>query len=179
MYLQTFRMQNHRSKLMLEAKKTDLPLFDFKKALVIFVIQPLKTNMKKLIIESTDSSPRVHLDPEKSIFIITGESRTEDSETFYEPVINWFKEYQQYLADNNLKKNIVIEMHIDFYNSATARSFIDLFATLEKFVGSNLNALVKWYYMEQDEDLKTQGKELAFVVPGLPFEVICLEAVNS
>lgn len=135
--------------------------------------------MEKLIIESTDSSPKVYLDPDKSIFIITGESRTEDSEKFYKPVLAWFREYHQHLVNNKVSKEITIEMHMDYYNSATARSFVELFAILETFVGNNISARVKWYYMEHDEDLKNQGAGLASVVSKIPFELICLEEVNA
>ncbi|MBL7891213.1 MAG: DUF1987 domain-containing protein [Bacteroidia bacterium] len=135
--------------------------------------------MQKLIIESTDSSPKVYLDPDKSIFIITGESRTEDSEKFYEPVLAWFRDYYEHLVNNKVSKEIIIEMHMDYYNSATARSFVELFAILETFVGNNISVRVKWYYMEHDEDLKNQGAGLASVVSKIPFELICLEEVNS
>jgi heat shock protein HspQ len=134
--------------------------------------------MKELILESTDSTPKVYLNHEKSIFIIAGESRTEDSEPFYEAVINWFREYHQYLVENKISKDITIEMHLDYYNSATARSFIELFATLQKFVQDNISINIQWFYMENDNDHKDQGEELSKIADKLKFELICLEQVS-
>lgn len=103
----------------------------------------------------------------------------EDSEKFYEPVLAWFREYHKHLVNNKISKEIIIEMHMDYYNSATARSFVGLFAMLETFIGNGIHVRVKWHYMEQDEDLKHQGAGLASVVSRIPFELICLENVNA
>ena len=43
--------------------------------------------MRKLIIEPRSNSPKVILDPEKKIYLISGESRPPDVREFYEPVL--------------------------------------------------------------------------------------------
>ena len=61
-----------------------------------FHILRLKFNnniMRKLIINQTNSSPKVLLDPEKKIFEISGESRPPDVQEFYEQILSWLDDY--------------------------------------------------------------------------------------
>lgn len=131
--------------------------------------------MQKLIIEATDFSPKIYLDAEKSAFSISGQSHTENSESFYKPVIAWFREYQKSLLNSKIDKNIVIEMQMEYYNSATARSFVELFDSLQKLTTDKIKFQVKWFYAEHDEDMKTHGELMANIISELPFELICLK----
>jgi len=134
--------------------------------------------MKKLIIEATDYSPKIYLDADKSVFSISGQSHTENSETFYKPIIAWFRDYQKFLLDSNSDKNITIEMQMEYYNSATARSFVELFNSLQKLASDKIKFQVKWMYAEHDEDMKTHGELMANIISELPFELICLKKTD-
>lgn len=130
--------------------------------------------IEPLIIEATDFTPKILFDPGKSVFLIAGESRPESAEKFYEPVMKWMEDYSAELKKSPPKDPITLQMHMDYYNSATARSIIYIFHQLEQAVLTGAKVNVKWFYMEMDETMKEQGHEFAQIAKDLPFEMQCL-----
>ena len=49
--------------------------------------------MKTLILEPTDETPKVVLDPENKVFSISGKSFPENVEVFFNPILRWLDEY--------------------------------------------------------------------------------------
>ena len=130
--------------------------------------------MEPLNIEPTDFTPKILFDPGRSIFLIAGESRPESAEKFFEPVTKWIENYSTELQKSPPKEPITIQMHLDYYNSASARSIIYMFHKLEQAVHKGAKVNVKWFYMEMDETMKEQGQEFALIAKDLPFEMECL-----
>ena len=57
--------------------------------------------MRKLIIDQTENSPKVILDPDKKIFEISGESRPPDVPLFYDEILRWLDEYTLHLSKSH------------------------------------------------------------------------------
>ena len=49
--------------------------------------------MKALYITGTDDSPDVILDKEQESFMLSGKSLPENVTTFYDPILDWIREY--------------------------------------------------------------------------------------
>jgi hypothetical protein len=116
--------------------------------------------MKPLIVEATDETAGIILDKERGIFEITGRSLPEDSAEFFDPVLQWVKEYKD---DPNSETDIVFKL--DYFNTASSKFIQDILAQLENVKGVK----VSWYYFEDDESMEEAGNEFSEFVH-IPFE---------
>jgi hypothetical protein len=116
--------------------------------------------MKPLIIEATDETARIIFDKDKGVFEITGRSLPEDSAEFFEPVLEWVKEYKK---DPNPSTEVVFKL--DYFNTASSKFIQDILAQLEGVDGVK----VSWYYFEDDESMEEAGTEFSEFVH-IPFE---------
>ena len=122
--------------------------------------------MKALIIEPTDETAKVLLDKEKGLFEFTGRSLPEDSAEFFEPILEWVKEYRK---DRNPATEVIFKL--DYFNTACSKFIQDILALLEGVSG----AKVVWYYVEDDESMEEAGNEFSEFVH-IPFEFKILPA---
>jgi hypothetical protein len=122
--------------------------------------------MKPLFIEATIDSPQVNLDKDKNIFEIKGKSLPENVNIFYQPIIDWFTEY--FKQPNN---ETLIDFKFDYINTASSKTILSLLLVVEEAVKNGANVKVRWFYEEDDEDMKDIGEEYADIIQ-VPFEII-------
>lgn len=129
--------------------------------------------MKKIEIKKTDDAPYILLDKAEGKFEISGRSLPEDSFEFYAPIHQWLEEYV--LAPN---PNTELVMHLDYFNSSSARNIVEMLFILEKIQETGSEVKVTWLYSEDDDVMKSRGEEIGTVVE-LPFEVRCTDKCDS
>ena len=132
--------------------------------------------MNSLIINSTDFSPKIILDPTKNIFEISGESRPENTSKFYAPILQWLEQYQNILYWEKDKFGQappkIFEFKLDYFNSTSAKFIMDILMQLDKMCQDGYNIQTKWYYDKRDEDMKESGEEFSKLLQKLTFEFI-------
>lgn len=116
--------------------------------------------MSSLQLSPGELTPAVNLIPEKGIFRIEGKSLMDNPGAFYKAVKDWF---QSYLTKPN--PNTHLEIKFEYYNTATARELLEIFAVLEKIEHSK----IIWHFLEDDEDMEESGQEFAHLTK-VPFE---------
>ena len=116
----------------------------------------------------TDDTPTVTLDAANNTFEISGRSMPEDVNAFYTPIIDWMETYNQ---SPNAKT--IFHFKLEYFNTASSKMLLDVLMKLEDLQTSGKEALVKWYYDEDDEDMKEAGEEYADIVD-IPFEQIAV-----
>jgi len=121
--------------------------------------------MEPLIIKETEDTPEIIFNPEEETFKISKVSVPEDAYEFYEPIINWLKEY----ADSPNKETIV-EFDLEYVNTASSKQLIQVILALEE-VAKNGTVVAKWFYEEIDEDMQSLGERYAKLVD-VKFEFI-------
>ena len=131
--------------------------------------------MNALIIEPSDFSPKVVLDPTKNVFELSGESRPENTSKFYVPILQWLEQYQSVLYWEKDKfgqsaSDKVFEFKLDYFNSTSAKFIMDLLMQLDKMAQEGYPIKVKWYYDKRDEDMKESGEEFSKLLKKLPME---------
>ena len=128
--------------------------------------------MRKLIIDKTSSSPKVILDPEKKVYLISGESRPPDVREFYDQILSWLQEFSLYLIKSDDKKEPV-EFNFDFeyFNSSSGKLILDICKVLAGLRLKGIDIIVKWHYEKEDGDMLEVGKEMSRIVK-FPFEYI-------
>ncbi|HIA11252.1 MAG TPA: DUF1987 domain-containing protein [Flavobacteriales bacterium] len=132
--------------------------------------------MDALIIEGTEFTPDVVMDPGSNRFEMSGESRPENASKFYEAILNWMDNYHslRYWRDSKFDDNsnsTVFEFRLEYFNSTSAKFILDILKKIEIFRKDDMNVTVKWYYEELDIDMKESGEEFASMT-GIPFEYI-------
>lgn len=122
--------------------------------------------MEVMKIAGTDDTPSVILDANSNIFEIAGRSLPEDVAAFYNPILEWLDQYSQ-----NPKPKTVFNFRLIYFNTASSKMLLDILMKLEDLHKAGKEALVKWHYPEDDEDMKEAGEEYADIVD-VPFEQI-------
>jgi SAM-dependent methyltransferase len=128
--------------------------------------------MRKLIIEQKASSPKVILDPEKRIFLISGESRPPDVREFYGQILEWLEEFSSHLNKSDDKKDpVIFNFNFEYFNSSSGKLILDICKILAGLRLKGINIIVKWYYEKEDGDMLEVGKEMSRIVK-FPFEYV-------
>ncbi|MCB0495892.1 MAG: DUF1987 domain-containing protein [Cyclobacteriaceae bacterium] len=121
--------------------------------------------MDALIIEATDETPKVVLDPGNNIFEFSGKSLPEDVTTFYGPVLEWLDGYGQSPNDKT-----IVKFNLVYFNTASSKLILDILFKLEEFYEDGNDISVEWHYQEEDEDMEEAGEEYADLVE-MPLEL--------
>jgi hypothetical protein len=145
--------------------KDDFSYFEIKITLNKYI-------MRKLMIDQKPSSPRVVLDPEKKIFIISGESRPPDVREFYGQIIEWLREYGTHLMKSDEKQDeVIFNFNFEYFNSSSGKSILDICKILASLRLNGLNIAINWHYEKNDDDMLEAGKEISRIVK-FPFEYV-------
>ena len=132
--------------------------------------------MDALIIDRSDFSPKVVLDPVNNIFEISGESRPENTSKFYVPILTWLEQYLNFLYWEKDKFGAsaphIFEFKFDYFNSTSAKFIMDVLMQLDKMASDGYNVQAKWHYDKRDEDMKESGEEFSRLLKKLPMSFI-------
>ncbi|MCX7954423.1 MAG: DUF1987 domain-containing protein [Bacteroidales bacterium] len=119
--------------------------------------------MKALYIEATEDTPYVKLDKEKNIFEIGKRSLPENAIAFYEPVINWLKEYKTApLSETKFY------FKFEYFNTASAKQIAKILLELQE-ISKIAKVNVCWYFAKDDTDMYASGLRFSKLL-NIPFE---------
>jgi len=121
--------------------------------------------LDSLKMEATEDTPFVDFDTTTGIFQVTGRALPENAHEFFKPIEDWVAEY----AENPLD-NTVVEMRIDYFNSAATRYIFNLLMSFEDIVEAGKDAKIVWYYKEEDDMIEAKGEEFESMLD-VPFEM--------
>ena len=114
--------------------------------------------MQEKRIASAKNSPEIILNPE-GIIKIRGRSIHENVTEFFQPVEEWINEYVLSPADTTC-----IDISLEYFNSASAKVFINLLQKLTYVKMKNKKIIINWYYEDGDEDIFERGEYFASVL---------------
>jgi hypothetical protein len=112
----------------------------------------MKFIAENLIIYGTSETPEIVFLLDGS-FIMRGRSVPDDPDYFYIPIVRYLENFEQ------LKKNVFFTFHLDYYNTSSFKWLTRIFTILQEISKHN-KVVVKWEYLDIDEDLKEVGEEL-------------------
>lgn len=128
--------------------------------------------MNPLNIEATENSPLVSLDPASLNFLIAGESRPENAGKFYEPIVQWFKQFHDdQVWSKSPNGNVTFEFKLEYFNSTSAKYLLDILKLVDMCSSAGCPITVKWHYDQRDEDMKESGEEFSQLI-NVNFEFI-------
>jgi hypothetical protein len=112
--------------------------------------------MANLYLAPTPVTPEVRLNPTQGILSIRGESYPENVLAFYSPVL---QSVQSALDEAGLRA-LKVEMHITYYNSASAKAIHRLFQMLNKAAEKGCAIKLLWHYDEEDDMARDLGNDI-------------------
>lgn len=120
--------------------------------------------MNRLYLEPTEYTPGIIFDPQIMRFEMWGKSRPEDLAEFYFPLTEWWNNFFEEVKNKGLQtdsKKIVLDINIDYYNSASSKMIYDIINIGKNFKEHNIEYQVNWHFFEDDEDIYDSAQELA------------------
>ncbi|HOD54656.1 MAG TPA: DUF1987 domain-containing protein [Candidatus Cloacimonadota bacterium] len=111
--------------------------------------------MESLHIDESKFTMAVDFNTEKGLCIMSGNSYPEDAISFFEPLNRWLS---QYICEVN--KPLTVEIKLNYLNSSSSKCFMDIFDLLDDYHQDGGNVHVKWFYQEDDDEIKEAGEEL-------------------
>jgi hypothetical protein len=121
----------------------------------------------KIEIKGNQDTPTVIFDKDQLWFEISGRSFPADADGFFQPLIKWLDDYKK----SGPKEMTVLNVKMDYFNTASAKMILDMFFKLEDFKDENLPVMIKWHYLEEDDDMLEAGEEFKEIVE-LDFEFV-------
>lgn len=112
-----------------------------------------------LILDATEDTPLIDFNTETGVFKISGRALPEDALEFFKPVEEWLQSYVENPLDSTL-----VEMRVDYFNSASTRYIFNILMTFEDLIDEGKEAKIVWYYKESDDMIQTKGEELASIL---------------
>lgn len=113
-------------------------------------------------IESTENTPQLELNHNDHTLLFKGDSRPENVQQFYAPVLTWLEDYAKhvyFLKDlNNASIDLQCNFKFEYFNSSSAKYIMDIITALSK-LESGVNLIINWHYEEMDEDMQEAGEE--------------------
>jgi len=115
--------------------------------------------MEVLKLELTDNTPKVILDHTAHNIEFEGDSRPEDVQKFFQPIMNWLDEYESFSKSaGNITLNT--NFKLEYFNSSSAKYIMDIILKLGKIAEpESITLNINWYYDEMDEDMLDAGEE--------------------
>lgn len=117
-------------------------------------------------LEPTNRTPKIEFNPSKNTFLITGRSIPENSIDFYKPAIDWLSSYLK-----NPLQLTVLEVKLEYFNTSSSKCLVDIFRKIESLHKSGKEAQIKWYFIEDDEDMQESGEDFKNIIKA-PVELI-------
>lgn len=122
--------------------------------------------MKLLKIDETTDTPEVNLDKSRGRFEFYGKSMPENPNDFFQPIIDWMKEY---IANPNKETFLIFKM--DYFNTASSKKILEILTLLQEIHRKKLTIIINWYYRGNDDDMRETGETFSEIVH-IPFKFI-------
>ena len=115
-------------------------------------------------IEQTRNTPSVLINA--GIIEIIGRSIPEDSFDFFEPILDFVRQYVE-----EPPKETQINIKLEYINSGSKKYLINILTHFEELPENGYNVIVNWFVDPDDESIKELGEDLKDIIH-LPFKVI-------
>jgi hypothetical protein len=125
--------------------------------------------MEPLIREATPETPHVIFDKDNNTFEMKGKSFPEEARSFFNPMIEWMKEY---IKAPNEKTEFKINM--EYYNTASSKMILELLKYFKEIHKNGGNVEILWHYPEDDEDMLEAGEDYEEILQ-VPFKYVVVD----
>jgi hypothetical protein len=125
-------------------------------------------NMENLIIEQTESTPKICFEYASGILSLQGESYPENTAEFYAPVFEWLRKF----LDSSDELAVTVNMEIIYFNSSSSKALMNVFDLLEDAAAEGRKIAVNWIYAAGNESALEYGEEFKEDLNSLEFNLV-------
>jgi hypothetical protein len=122
--------------------------------------------MNSIEIISTTNTPSVKFYPDRGFLEIKGRSISENSATFYRPLLNSVERYIFKPVSPTL-----VHIQFDYFNTASAKCIIELLKRMESLPQKNIKVEVNWYYKRDEPTMYQAGMDYKTIL-NLDFKMV-------
>ena len=122
--------------------------------------------MDNIDITATIDTPAIKFHPNKGFLEIKGRSISESSVKFYRPLID---SIERYLV--NPVSPTTVHIHFDYFNTASAKSIIELLKRMESLPKKGMKVEVNWYYKSTEPTMYQAGMDYKSIL-NLDFKMV-------
>jgi len=95
--------------------------------------------------------PRVNFNYETGICELGGESYLEETNVFYEPLLEWLEEYISLGT-----KPITFNISLTYFNTSSSGSILNILNKLKEYQERGGDVTVNWYFDKDDIDMQEE-----------------------
>lgn len=118
------------------------------------------------VVEQSSKTPLINFESNGN-FELRGKSIPENTVVFYKPLFEWLDSYIQ-----NPAATTVLNIQLDYFNTSSSKSIVDLFKKLELISKSGKSeTTINWLYYHEDEDMLEAGEDYKSIIK-IPFNLI-------
>jgi len=128
--------------------------------------------MEAFHVPATDLTPEVRMIPSQGLLTMRGESYPEHVLSFYAPIL----EKISTILDAGKLSLLRVEMHITYYNSASAKAFHRIFKMLNQAAEHGCAIQLLWQFDEEDDMARDLGRDIREDFPSIQVEDVLLAA---
>jgi hypothetical protein len=100
--------------------------------------------------------PNVEFSADSGVCALHGESYLEDTFSFYQRLENWLNEFT-----SSIKKPIIFNIGLSYFNTASSRSILDLLMLLKQYQEQGGDVTVNWTLQNWDDDMKQEIEDFS------------------
>ena len=126
--------------------------------------------MENLNIAASDNTPAVAFDGEGNHLKLSGESYPENVVGFYEPVLQWVRDYLEAGQD----REISVDIEMVMFNSSTGKILMDLLDLLNDSAEQEKSITLNWRYHEDNDIVEAWGEDLESDFENLKVNLVVL-----
>lgn len=98
--------------------------------------------------------PEVKFNASSGVCEISGESYLEDTDEFYNNLIQWLETYIK-----EVRKAITFNFKLTYFNTSSSRSILNILRVLKKYEDDSGQVTVNWYYPEDDDSIAEEAED--------------------
>jgi hypothetical protein len=123
-------------------------------------------------VPATPLTPEVRMNPADGLLSMRGESYPEHVLSFYAPIL----EKISTVLDAGKLTLLRVDMHITYYNSASAKAFHRIFQLLDKAAEKGCAIQLLWHFDEEDDMARDMGRDIREDFPSINVVDVMLAA---
>lgn len=123
-------------------------------------------------IQASGNKPYIKLDKENCTLTLKGKSYPEHPSTFYEPILEELEKCSEHMEG----AVITIDLALEIMNSVSTKYIYHMIKTINE---TAKNITINWYYEEDDEDMKEEGKLFSGAFKNVHFKLHSVEDLNT
>lgn len=130
--------------------------------------------MDSLLIHPTHNSPFVSLNAQKGELKISGDSRPENSQEFFDPLMQWLSNFKSYAEHHLPATNLTLTVALDYFNSSSAKCLFDFIFHYSELRNLGHSTTILWQYESDDDDVLEAGQDLSEML-GIEFDFVPID----